>query len=171
MEAGVSVPTVKEYYAILQDTLVVERVDPFLKNARKRILSTPRFYFFDMGVRNALARLSLDSAGVLAQNGSLFEHAVVLEIIRRVRAKRADYKVCFWRTGGGAEVDCIVDLGTKVIPIEIKASRSVRMGELKGLTGFLKDYPEIAKEGIVITQGDMPERLSENITAIPWNRF
>lgn len=130
MEAGVSVPTIKEYFAILQETLVVERVDPYLKNARKRILSTPRCYFFDMGVRNALARLPLDSAGVLAQKGSLFEHAVVLEIIRRVRAKRADYKVCFWRTAGGAEVDCIVDMGNKVIPIEIKSSRSVYAGAI-----------------------------------------
>lgn len=171
MEAGVSVPTIKEYYAILQETLVVERVDPFLKNARKRILSTPRYYFFDMGVRNALARLPLDSTGVLAQKGSLFEHAVVLEIIRRTRAMRADHKVCFWRTAGGAEVDCIIDMGTKVIPVEIKSSRSVRLGELKGLTGFLEEYADIAKEGFVITQGAMPERLSENITAIPWSLF
>ena len=55
-ESGVSQPAVKEFYNILEDTLVVERVDPFLKRARKRILSSSRYYFFDLGVRNVLAR-------------------------------------------------------------------------------------------------------------------
>ncbi|HKP94262.1 MAG TPA: ATP-binding protein [Fibrobacteria bacterium] len=171
MEAGVSVPTIKEYYAILQETLVLERVDPYLKNARKRILSSPRYYFFDMGVRNALARLPMDAAGVNAQKGILFEHAVVLEIIRRVRASRRDWRVRFWRTAGGAEVDCIVDMGDKVIPIEIKSAQRVRMSDLKGLSIFLKDHPKAAKAGYVITMGEAPERLAENVFAVPWHRF
>ena len=57
MEAGVSVPALKEFFQVLEDTLIVEQVRPYLKNARKRILSLPRYYFFDLGVRNALARL------------------------------------------------------------------------------------------------------------------
>ncbi len=171
MESGVSVPTVKEYFSILQETLVMERLDPYLKNARKRIVATPRYYFFDMGVRNALARLPLDAATAQSQKGILFEHAVVLEIIRRVRALRKDWRVCFWRTSGGAEVDCIVDMGERVIPIEIKSARKVRKADVMGLSHFLADYPKAAKQGYVITMGDLPERLAENIVAIPWTHF
>lgn len=171
MEAGVSVPTIKEFYAILEETLVAERVDPYLKNARKRILSTPRYYLFDLGVRNALARLPLERALVTAQKGILFEHAVILEIIRRIRALGKKYRVCFWRTSGGAEVDCIVDTGGGAIPIEIKAAARVRPGDVRGLASFLEEYREVAREGWVITQGNAPEKLSENITAIPWNHL
>lgn len=168
MEAGVSAPAIREFYALLQDTLIIERVDPFLRNARKRILATPRFYIFDTGVRNSLAGLRLDAESALAQKGLLFEHAVMLEIIRRIRLLRRKHKVCFWRTSGGAEVDCIIDMGTEVIPIEIKASRNVRLSELKGLSNFLADYGKLARHGYVITMGNAPEWLADNITALPW---
>lgn len=167
-ESGVSIQTIKDYYQVLSDTLVVEMVEPFLRNSRKRILSSPRYYFFDLGVRNALARwpLSKDTANV--QKGTLFEHFVMLEIIRRVRTLNKNYKVYYWRTSGGAEVDCVLDLGDEIIPIEIKSGANVGMGELKGLKNFLKEYSKIAKMGYVITAGERKEKLAENIIALPW---
>ncbi|MBU4016146.1 ATP-binding protein [Patescibacteria group bacterium] len=167
-ESGVSQPSIKEFYRVLEDTLVMERVDPYLKNSRKRILSSPRYYFFDVGVRNSLARLPLDENAINAQKGTLFEHAVILEIIRRIRILNKNYKVYFWRTSGGAEVDCIIDLGNTVIPIEIKASKFVALSEIKGLKIFLSDYEKIAKRGYVITMGERKEKLAENIIALPW---
>jgi predicted AAA+ superfamily ATPase len=169
MESGVSAPTVKEYYAILEDTLVVETVAPYLKNARKRILQTPRYYFFDLGVRNALARVPMTPDLIQAQKGLLFEHAVMLEIIRRIRALRQDYRVCFWRTSGGYEVDCVIDCGTYVVPIEIKSARHVALADLHGLMTFLDDYAGVAKHGFVVFMGSAPEKLAPNITAIPWH--
>ncbi len=167
-ESGVSAPTIKTYFSVLEDTLVIERVEPYLKNARKRILQTPRYFFFDLGVRNALARLPLTADLVRAQKGILFEHAVVLELIRRCRALRKDYRVCFWRTSNGLEVDCVVDCGTTVLPIEIKSARRVALSELRGLRTFLEDYSDLAPHGYVVTMGDQPEALAENITALPW---
>lgn len=167
-ESGVSQPAIKEFYRILEDTLVVERIDPYLKNARKRILSSPRYYFFDLGVRNALARFPLDRHLINVQKGVLFEHAVVLEIIRRIRALNKSYSVHFWRTSGGAEVDCVLDFGQSVIPIEIKATAHVAVSELKGLKSFLDEYHAVAKQGYVITLGSRKEQLAPNITALPW---
>lgn len=167
-ESGVSQPAIKEFYHILEDTLVVERVDPYLKNARKRILATSRYYFFDSGVRNALARLPLDQSLLNAQKGTLFEHAVILEIIRRVRALNARFTIHYWRTSGGAEVDCVIDTGTQIIPIEIKAMAHVPRSELKGLKSFLTEYADRAKHGYVITMGKRREQLDANITALPW---
>jgi len=99
-ESGVSIPTIKNYYQILEETLIVERIDPFKKNARKRILSSPRYYYFDIGVRNALARLPLETGIVAAQKGVLFEHFVILELLRRIRALNKQYKLYYWRTSG-----------------------------------------------------------------------
>lgn len=168
-EAGVSQPAIKEFYRILEDTLIVERVDPYLKSARKRILSSSRYYFFDIGVRNALARVPLTRRSINAQKGVVFEHAVMLEIIRRIRILNKNYRVCYWRTSGGAEVDCVIDLGNAIIPIEIKSSASVALSEIKGLKSFLDDYKKTAKHGYVITMGNRKEKLSDNITALPWS--
>src|SRR3989338_7817065 len=71
-ESRVSVPTIKEYYSILEDTLVIERIDPYIKRARKRILSSSRYYFFDTGVRNALARFPMNQGLVQVQKKMLF---------------------------------------------------------------------------------------------------
>lgn len=167
-ESGVSQPAIKEFYHILEDTLIVERIEPYLKNSRKRILSSPRYYFFDLGARNVLARLPLDYSLINAQKGTLFEHAVMLEIIGRVRALNKNYKINFWRTSGGAEVDCVVDMGNVVIPIEIKSSRVISQSDVSGLKAFLNDYNNIAKQGFVITMGEKKEKIAENITAVPW---
>ncbi|MBU1729979.1 ATP-binding protein [Patescibacteria group bacterium] len=168
-EAGISTQTIKDYYQLLSDTLVVEIIEPFLKNARKRILASPKYYFFDLGVRNVLARwpLSKDTANV--QKGVLFEHFVMLEIIRRVRALNKNYKINYWRTSGGAEVDCVIDFGSEVIPIEIKSGDNARLSDLKGLKNFLEEYSSIAKTGYVITTGERKQKLSKNIIALPWN--
>lgn len=167
-ESGVSQPAIKEFYNILVDTLVIERVEPYLKNARKRILSSSRYYFFDLGVRNVLARFPLTPDLVNIQKGALFEHAVILEIIRRVKVLNKNYKICYWRTSAGAEVDCVIDLGSSVIPIEIKSASFVVQSEIKGLRSFLNDYRKMAKHGYVITMGDKKEVLADNITALPW---
>ena len=169
LESGVSVPSIKSYYQILEDTLITHRLDPFLKNARKRILASPRYYFFDLGVRNALARLPLNKDLLQAQKGLLFEHAVVLELKRRIHALNRQDQLYYWRTYHGAEVDVILDLGDELIPIEIKATRSPRLADLKGLLNFLEDYKSHAKKGYVITMGDRPEKLNAQITAIPWS--
>lgn len=169
VESGVSQPAVKGFYEVLADTLVIERVEPFLRSARKRILASPRYYFFDTGVRNALCRLPLESSLAEAQKGPLFEHAVMLEIIRRVRQIGKGWRVHYWRTGGGAEVDCVLDTGQEVIPMEIKAMTRIRRSDIRGLISFLDTYPRLARHGWVVTMGGEPERLDDRITAIPWN--
>jgi len=168
-ESGVSLPAIKEFYQVLVDTLIVHRVGPYLKNARKRILTSSRYYFFDLGVRNVLSHLTLDHRLIKAQKGLLFEHAVILEIIKRIRILNKSYQVYYWRTSGGAEVDCIIDLGDKLIPIEIKATSNVSLSEIKGLKIFLEEYKELVDIGYVVTLGKEPERLAKNIIAIPWN--
>jgi uncharacterized protein len=167
-ESGVSSPAIKEFYNILEDTLVVEKIEPYLKNSRKRILSSPRYYFFDLGVRNALARLPLAVELLNAQKGLLFEHAVILEIIRRVRVLNKDYKINYWRTSGGAEVDCVIDLGDELIPIEIKYSKNFSARELKGLRSFIDEHKKQIKQAYVVVMEGRREKIDEKIMLIPW---
>jgi predicted AAA+ superfamily ATPase len=103
------------------------------------------------------------------EKGRLFEHAVILEIIRRIRSGKDDYKVHYWRTSGGAEVDCIIDTGVALIPIEIKAGKRVSLSYVRGIVSFIQTYPELVKNAYVITNGRLPEKLSDKITALPWS--
>ena len=167
-ESRVSVPTIKEYYSILEDTLVIERIDPYIKRARKRILSSSRYYFFDTGVRNALARFPMNQGLVQVQKGVLFEHVVILELIRRIRLLKPQYRIYYWRTSAGAEVDCIIETENELIPIEIKSSSQVRSSDLRGLRSFIGDYQDKVKRAFVVTMGERSEKIDNIITTIPW---
>jgi predicted AAA+ superfamily ATPase len=93
----------------------------------------------------------------------------MLEIIRRTRLKDSQYRVNYWRTGGGAEVDCVLDCGDRAVPIEIKATAHVTRSDASGVMAFLSEYPKVASRGYVITDGEAPEKLSDTVTAVPWH--
>jgi predicted AAA+ superfamily ATPase len=113
--------------------------------------------------------MPLDPQLVNAQKGTLFEHAVILEILRRVRLKNLQCRVCFWRTKAGVEVDCVLDFGDHAIPIEIKSAAHVSHSDASGVSAFLREYPKTASHGYVVTDGAMPQKLSSAVTAVPWN--
>lgn len=83
-ETGVAAQTVKAYYQLLEDMFVGFSVPAFSGSARKSVLSSPRFFFFDLGVRNAAAGLPLVEATVNAAPGLLFEHFVATQLWRKV---------------------------------------------------------------------------------------
>jgi predicted AAA+ superfamily ATPase len=165
-QTGISVLTIREYYQILTDTLVIHRLPPYIKNTRKRLTKTPRHYFFDLGVRNALAEIPLETKSVNADKGRLFEHFVVLEMFRRQHLA-GNFQLYYWRTLSGLEVDLIIQTPRRLIPIEIKAAKNIRAADLSGLKAFLGEHR--LKQGYVVSLDEKPYRLDQNITVIPWN--
>ncbi len=167
-QAGVSLPAIREFFQILEDTLIIKRLDPYLKSPRKRLFSRPKYYYFDIGVRNAAAKLPLRTDLLKIQKGLLFEHLVILELFRRAALPGANFRLYWWRTLDGAEVDCLIekDDGT-LIPLEIKASSIVRSSQIRGLVSFLKSHPR-AKTGYVVSLVERPQKLRENIILLPW---
>ena len=147
--------------------MVIEKLEPYIKNARKRIISSSKYYFFDIGVRNAAADAPLDKRLTNINRGILFEHFVILELFRRKRILNKNMRFYYWRTQNGNEVDLVVEYKNKIIPFEIKASKDIRIADLSGLTTFMKDYD--VDQGYVITLDLRPNKISDKITAIPWN--
>lgn len=165
-DVGLPLNTIKNYYSILVDTLVAIPLEPYIRNARKRLVKTPRVYFFDIGVRNAAAGLPISLDLLKSDPGGLFEHWVVLEIMRRVQYAASHYRCYFWRTNAGAEVDLILDTKDELIPMEIKWTSKTTGLSLKGLQSFMSDYR--VKRGYVIGNFPSPEVLEKNIVALPW---
>lgn len=168
-EIGIDSKTVKEYFQILEDTLIGFLFPPYSKSHRKRIVSHPKFYFFDCGVVSALR-------GTLMQNlsagtppfGRAFEHFVILETKRNLDYKEKNNKISFFRTSDGAEVDMILEINGEVWAIEIKSSPTPGVSDIKGLRSFIKDH----KFNRAICVCTTPRKyIIDGIEFLPWTDF
>jgi predicted AAA+ superfamily ATPase len=169
-EAGVSLPTVKSYYQLLEDMFIGFRVTAFSGSPRKSLLSTERFCFFDVGVRNAAAELPLETAAVRANPGPLFEQWVGIELWKRLQYLGGG-KLHYLRTKAGAEVDFIIARGARLIPIEVKWTEHPTPGDARHLLTFLDEHPKRSRHGWLICRCSAPLALTDRVTALPWSRL
>jgi len=142
-DCQVALSTVREYYSILEDTLIGFFLYPYLKSQRKRMSHQPKFYFFDNGVTRALLGTLQDPPNPFEQ-GRLFEQWVLQEIIRLNDYYQKDWKLSFWRTRHGAEVDILVSRGRNILcAIECKLSTQPSLSDLSGLRSFHEKHPDV----------------------------
>ncbi|MBI4516645.1 MAG: ATP-binding protein [Deltaproteobacteria bacterium] len=167
-EAGVSLPTVKSYYQLLEDMFLGFRVTAFSGSPRKSLLSTERFYFFDVGVRNAAAELPLETAAVQANPGPVFEQWVGIELWKRLRYLGSG-KLHYLRTKAGAEVDFIIAHRGRLTPVEVKWTEHPALADARHLLAFLREHPRHARHGYLICRCRTPLALSSRVTALPWS--
>jgi uncharacterized protein len=169
-EAGVSLPTVKSYYQLLEDMFMGFRVTAFSGSPRKSVLSTGRFYFFDLGVRHAAAELPANESTVLANPGPVFEQFVGIELRKRLNYLRSG-RLHYLRTKGGAEVDFIIERENRLTPVEVKWTEHPTRHDAKHLRTFLTEHHKVASQGFLICRCSIPEALDDRITALPWHCF
>jgi len=167
-ESGVPVATLRTYYQVLEDTFVGYRIPAYGAAGRKRVLTTPRFLFYDNGVRNAAARYRFSTDLLKTQMGLLFENWVGQELMRRCLYAGRAYRLSFWRTAHGAEVDYVLETPDEAIPIEVKATESPSLSDASHLKLFLETYPQRSGRGFIVCRCREPRRLADNIEAIPW---
>jgi len=142
-ECQVALSTVREYYSILEDTLIGSFLYPYLKSQRKRMSHQPKFYFFDNGVARALLGTLQDPPNT-SEQGRLFEQWILQEIIRLNEYCQKDWRLSFWRTSHGAEVDLVISRGTKLLyAIECKFSNQPSSSDLSGLRSFHENHAEV----------------------------
>ncbi len=167
-ECGVSLKTVQEYYQILEDTFLAHRIEPWKKSIRKRLVSHPKYYWFDTGITNTLEyHYSTLNPEV---RGRRFEQFIVLQLIALNSYHRWPFQFFFWRTHTGVEVDIvIVRENQPVAAIEIKSSAFVTHADTYGLAEFQAENPETA--AYLICPIDRPRLLNQNILALPWKTF
>jgi predicted AAA+ superfamily ATPase len=166
-ETGISQPTVKNYYQLLEDMFVGIRVPAYAKSPRKNLLSTPKFLFFDLGVRHAAAGLNPSPDLVKANPGPVFEQWVGIELWQRLQYLSAG-KLYHQRSRDGAEVDFIIEHGGGLTPIEVKWTQHPTLNDARHLLKFLHEKKREAKRGYVICRCSHPLQLHDQITALPW---
>ncbi len=167
-DSGIAVSTIKTYYQLLADTFVGYWMHSHKGSGRKRLLTTPRFYFFDLGVRNAAAQITA-TPGILPEiGGNLVEHWAGLELIQRARYAGRGYNAGFWRTVSGAEVDFIWQTPDEDIPIEVKWTENPNPHDARHLETFLNHHPQRSKKGYVMCRVPRRQKLTKRTIAIPW---
>jgi len=164
-ETGVSHKVVRTYFDILEDTYLGFRIPPWKKSKNRRMITTEKFYLFDVGVANYLARRQPKIGS--QEFGKAFEHYILMELKAYQSYRNPDMPVTFWRTSTGREVDFI--LGDKEVAIEIKGSSRIHEGDIGTLQALLEDGP--VKKCCIVGLEKQPRQLTINIEAIPWQMF
>lgn len=133
-DCGITHNTAKAWISVLEASYVLFLLRPHHENFSKRLIKSPKLYFYDTGLLCWL--LGIQNAGQLASHplrGSIFETFVVSELVksRLNRGERAAFS--FWRDSNGNEIDVVADVGTGMMPIEIKAGQTINWDFFAGL--------------------------------------
>lgn len=164
-DCGIDHRTVKEYFAILQDTLVGYLIPGFTSSKKRRAIAAPKFYFFDVGITNYLLRRSNMALGTDAF-GHAFEHFIIQELIAYIGYNHLCEQLSYWRTATGYDVDAVVGDGR--VAIEITAVEEAKSRHTKGLKAFSEDYPE-AK--LYMVTFDKYRRTLNGVSVVPAMEF
>jgi len=164
-ECGVSSPTVREYFQILEDTMTGRFLYSYQKKPKRRVITGPKFYYFDVGIAGYLlkrGRVDYRSESF----GKAFEHLIYNELYSYSHYSARNFPVYYWRTTSQSEVDFI--LGEHEVAVEVKSTAMVHPRHLKGLKSFAEEYK--VKKQIIISTDPYPRQIG-NITIYPWKTF
>jgi predicted AAA+ superfamily ATPase len=171
-DAGIAVNTAKSWLSLLEASYIIFLLQPYFNNFNKRIIKSPKIYFYDTGVASSLLRIN--NPEILQTHylfGALFENLVISEIIKCQAHNGKRPSVFYWRESNGTEIDCIVDKGNKeIFAIEIKGSQTFNPGYLKNLKHFPTGTDNNIIKKFVIYTGQNTSSLKD-VQIISWYNF
>lgn len=163
-EVGVDRQLIQNYFSILNDLFLSHTLTPFTKRAKRRLITSEKFYYFDSGVYHELRPTGLlDSPSEVAGPG--LETLVYQSILAILDYKNLESEVFYWRTSSGSEVDFIIYNSSHLLAIEVKHAKTITPKFLHGLREFKKDYPMARL--YIIYLGSEVRHLADNIIALP----
>ncbi|NTV86697.1 MAG: ATP-binding protein [Burkholderiaceae bacterium] len=172
-ELGISQPTVKSWGGVLEASYIAHMLPPWFRNYGKRVVKSPKFYFYDAALVSLLTRQP-DAAAAMAgpMGGPLLEGWVVTEAVKAFLARGRKPDLYFWRSHDGLEVDLLIVIGGKLQPVEIKLTATPGAGHADPINRFITVAgDETTREGILVCRIDQPRSLPNGHTAMPWQAF
>ncbi len=133
-ECDISHNTVKEWLNVLETSYITYKLQPFHKNYKKRLIKSPKIYFYDTGlVCYLLGIKNIENLNTHYLKGNIFETFIISDLIKNNFNKGEIRDFYFWRDSHKKEIDLIIDDGTEFKAIEIKSGRTIRSDFFKGL--------------------------------------
>lgn len=168
---GVSYQTINKWVNVLQTSFIIHLVRPYHQNYNKRIVKTPKLYFYDTGLACALMNLrTITDLNRHFAKGALFENFIINEIIKNHLNRQILPKHYFWNAAGVHEIDLILDAGGKLFPIEIKSGRTLNTNFFDGFKYFQPLSGALPEDSYLVYGGDeIQTRSVANV--IGWNNL
>lgn len=166
-DCGVSMPTIKQYVQILEDTLLANLLPSYIKRPKRRIIQAPKLYNFDIGLVNYLA-----DRGPLRPKSDLYGKAFENWVYHELRAynsyQKQNWRLSYWRLTTGVEVDFIIN--DMQVAIECKAKDKITSDDLKGLREIIQDHPTVKKR-LLVSLVKEPRLTEDGILILPYMDF
>lgn len=161
-DAGISHSTARQWIDLLQASYIVFLLPPWHTNTRKRLVKSPKLYFYDVGLASWL--LGIHQPEQIQRDplvGALFENMIVIERLKSKHNSARPVECYFYRDNNGNEVDLIEREGSQVHAIEIKAGATINRDYFKGLRKFKNAFPDKFLDGTVIYGGEEAQHRSD----------
>lgn len=156
-------PTVHRYLNLLETSYQLVRIPAYAVNRTKRLIKTPKLYWADTG-------LAMHLAGLDEPGGPQLENLVLGDLLAWRDSRTKPAEVLYWRTATGEEVDFVLEIDRKLLPIEVKATSRPRVDDARHLKSFRDEYKGRSRPGLLLHTGDRVEWLAPGILAAPWWR-
>lgn len=166
-EVGIDRQVVQSYFSILNDLLLSHHLPAFTKRAKRRLITSEKFYYFDAGIYHHLRPKGiLDTPSEIA--GAALETLFYQSILAIVDYRKTGHEIFYWRTSNGIEVDFIAYGENNLIAFEIKHARNISQKMLTGLIKFKEDYPQAKLYFLYL--GNETLYLENDIIALPFSK-
>lgn len=164
-DCGVSAKTVKEYFGILEDTLIGYMIPAYTKVVKRKVSQAPKFYYFDVGVYNHLLNRTSLAPGS-PEYGHCFEHFIIQEIKAYLGYNGNRKELTYWRTYSGKEIDAVI--GDAEVGIEIKSAEEIQPRHLSNFKDYHDEYPS---SRCILVSRDKLSRRSGDVELLYINDF
>ncbi|PKP02224.1 MAG: AAA family ATPase [Bacteroidetes bacterium HGW-Bacteroidetes-6] len=169
-DTGVDIKTIGAWISILEMSFLVFRLQPYHENFNKRVIKTPKVYFYDTGIAsNLLGITNKNQIAFHPLRGHLFENAVIVDFMKRRFNAGKSNNLFFWRDNTGHEIDLLIIGSNKNIPIEIKSGQTIASDYFKGIHFWHKLTQ--SEGGFIIYGGDSRQERSNGIKVLPFNQM
>jgi uncharacterized protein len=162
VNCGISQQTVKSWLSVLQASYIIFLLQPYHVNFNKRVIKLPKLFFYDTGLACSLLKIrNFEELSLSAFKGPLFECCIIADIFKQFFNRGEQAPVYFWRDlNGRIEIDCLINFGTQLFPIEIKAGESYIQRYFEGITKWNDIANVDPSHGYVVYGGEYDQRRS-----------
>jgi len=171
-DAGIAVNTAKAWLSLLEASFIIYQIQPYYKNFSKRLIKSPKLYFYDTGVACSLLKLTdPEMINTHYLYGSLFENLVISEILKNQCHSGKRPSIYYWRESNGVEIDCIIEQeNNEITALEIKGGQTFTKDYMKNLRNFAKNVAGFKMNKAIVYAGEQSTNIKD-VQLIPWSKL
>ncbi|HEY5407934.1 MAG TPA: ATP-binding protein [Ginsengibacter sp.] len=167
-ELGHDLKTIKSWFSILESSFIIFFLQPHHKNYSKRLVKTPKLFFYDTGLACSLLGIKNEyEINLHWAKGALFENLIISDIAKNYLNKSQNPSLFFWRDNTGNELDCLIEGALSLKRIEIKSASTIHPDFFKGLAYYNKLSNSTSENSFLIYSGNKNLRRKE-ATVLSW---